>query len=301
MKNGKLLNYGRELGTVVTVQCNEGYVFHGNPSLKCELHQTHNKMMWNTTLNSSGCEKDPMYCPHQHVSNGHCSLKDRSIHSIRTCECNQGYTLEGHSKSSCQSDKTWSHSAPKCQVLTVRICSENGIIKDGQCTYSRFNGNSRLERTCNCNTGFELMGASQATCGPDADWSSTLPTCIKSCPRLLNPQFGYLSNYTAIYNQSVTYYCHKGYYVDTRNGTNTRRCLDTGRWSGRAPSCKRKTCPLLQPPRFGNVSNIAATYNQSVTYYCDKGYRLITRHGVNTRRCLDTGQWSGRAPFCQRK
>jgi len=38
-------------------------------------------------------------------------------------------------------------------------------------------------------------------------------------------------------------------------------------------------------------------FPNNITYSCLEGYRLI---GNAERRCLETGQWSGRLPICRR-
>ena len=57
-------------------------------------------------------------------------------------------------------------------------------------------------------------------------------------------------------------------------------------------------CGTLTDPANGSVNHTAGTtFRQTATYSCDTGYNLV---GDSTRTCNATGQWSGRAPTCER-
>ena len=59
--------------------------------------------------------------------------------------------------------------------------------------------------------------------------------------------------------------------------------------------CVRLVGGGLTDPDNGAVSLSGTTYNSVATYSCDSDYVLM---GDNTRRCLDTGLWSGSTPTC---
>ena len=57
-----------------------------------------------------------------------------------------------------------------------------------------------------------------------------------NCGILANPANGQVSHTSGTtYEQTATYSCNTGYY---REGSSTRTCQATGRWSGSAPTCQ---------------------------------------------------------------
>ena len=54
------------------------------------------------------------------------------------------------------------------------------------------------------------------------------------CGLLTDPENGEVSFSSTIYNSVATYICDSGYALI---GDNMRTCLDTGLWSGSAPTC----------------------------------------------------------------
>ena len=57
-------------------------------------------------------------------------------------------------------------------------------------------------------------------------------------------------------------------------------------------------CRSLNNPKDGSVSLSGTTVGSTATYTCNDGFRL---QGQSTRTCQTNGQWSRRAPTCQRK
>lgn len=57
------------------------------------------------------------------------------------------------------------------------------------------------------------------------------------------------------------------------------------------------TCLPLMDPINGQVSHESLEYLTTAVYSCNQGY---SREGDATRTCLQTGQWSGEQPTCQR-
>ena len=57
-------------------------------------------------------------------------------------------------------------------------------------------------------------------------------------------------------------------------------------------------CPPLANPSNGNISVTEGVYQDTVTYACNDGFRLI---GDPMRTCQSDGEWSGSPPTCQRK
>ena len=57
------------------------------------------------------------------------------------------------------------------------------------------------------------------------------------------------------------------------------------------------SCPTLVNPEYGRVEVAGVYPDQIATYSCLKGYRLT---GSSTRRCLKSGQWTGKSPLCKK-
>ena len=58
------------------------------------------------------------------------------------------------------------------------------------------------------------------------------------------------------------------------------------------------TCPTLQNPVNGRVTQFGNTQGSEATYQCDTGYELAAGASA-TRLCGESGLWSGEAPVCE--
>ena len=56
-------------------------------------------------------------------------------------------------------------------------------------------------------------------------------------------------------------------------------------------------CGNLEDPENGRVTLTGTTINSKATYSCNDGFFLT---GVRTRICQFNGEWSGKAPTCER-
>jgi hypothetical protein len=97
------------------------------------------------------------------------------------------------------------------------------------------------------------------------------------------------------YNSECSYYCNSGFSI---YGSSTRRCLETGKWSGEEPDCHRVSCPALIAPEYGMMTcNQGSHHNSTCSIDCEKCFTLV---GSTARRCRADGLWSGEEPLCQR-
>lgn len=75
-------------------------------------------------------------------------------------------------------------------------------------------------------------------------------------------------------------------------------CNKDGKWSADAPICELVSCdtPLVPPGSY--VVGYDYNIHSKITYNCDPGHVL---RGNAILECLDSGEWSTEAPFCECK
>ena len=216
-------------------------------------------------------------------SDGSVSLSGTTVGSTATYSCNDGFRLQGESKRRCQNNGEWSGRAPTCQ-RKLHVTNPCASIQS-------------LAHLC---CSFSIIAV--------------------RCRRLNNPSDGSVSLSGTTVGSTATYSCNDGFRLQ---GESKRRCQNNGEWSGRAPTCQRKLhvtnpcasiqslthlccsfsiiavrCRRLNNPSDGSVSLSGTTVGSTATYSCNDGFRL---QGGSRRRCQNNGEWSGRAPTCQRK
>ncbi|XP_007471712.1 PREDICTED: complement receptor type 2 isoform X2 [Lipotes vexillifer] len=77
-------------------------------------------------------------------------------------------------------------------------------------------------------------------------------------------------------------------------------CLETSKWSDAQPICKRKSCVSPRELLHGSVlAPRGIVFGSTITYSCDKGYRLI---GDSSATCIISDNivtWDKEMPFCE--
>ena len=265
--------------------------------------------------------------------------------SIANYSCDTGYILYGDMNRTCQSNGTWSGSAPTCEGRFLDIMSlysslseliavdcgdltppSNGSVAF---TFTTF-GNESIANY-SCDTGYILYGDMNRTCQSNGTWSGSAPICegrfldimslysslseliAVDCGDLTPPSNGSVAfTFTTFGNESIANYsCDTGYIL---YGDMNRTCQSNGTWSGSAPTCEGRfldimslysslseliavDCGDLTPPSNGSVAFTFTTFgNGSIANYsCDTGYIL---YGDMNRTCQSNGTWSGSIPFC---
>ncbi len=247
-------------------------------------------------------------------ANGDVAISSLLAGGTAQYECDVGYALMGGATRTCQSDGTWSGSAPTCAAVanpcTSMPCQHGGVCTPGA-------GNTF---TCSCaGTGY-----GGTTCNTPVD-----------CGALTPPANGSITTSppsSTTFGTTATYACNPTY---TLSGSATRTCEASGMWSGTAPTCTPQTsnpcspnpcqnagvctatgpttftcacaagysgttcqtpfdCGALSPPANGTVTAASTTLGATAMYGCNPNYTLT---GNATRTCQATG-WSGSAPTC---
>ncbi|KAK3796935.1 hypothetical protein RRG08_032239 [Elysia crispata] len=211
--------------------------------------------------------------------------------------CAVGYSLVGSSELICQSDGSWSHALPNCNIV---LCPPLPSPANGKVITPSNEYGSVASYTCN--VGYLLEGQKSLSCLSTGSWNATQPLCnIVHCP---NPprtlehgqQINLKNEYK--YGDSTIYKCDNGYELQ---GSREITCEASGTFSSDPPTCKRIPCPAPNVIDNGNMS-IESVENEIkneqydvVTYTCAPGYNLL---GSSQIECLLGGTWSGISPEC---
>ncbi|XP_019620833.1 PREDICTED: uncharacterized protein LOC109467329 [Branchiostoma belcheri] len=221
------------------------------------------------TLNGQTCD-DVDECA---TANGGCEQTCTNNIGSFVCSCSAGYNLNIDG---------FTCGAAACPVLSAPT---NGAV-----TGTNF---YQDVATFTCDTGYDLVGSSSLTCQADTTWSGASPTCTgMTCPLLTAPANGAVIG-TNFYQDVATFTCDTGYDLV---GSSTITCQADATWSGAAPTCTRKECPLLTAPTNGAVTG-SNFYQDVATFTCDSGYDLV---GGSTITCQADATWSGAVPTCTR-
>ncbi|XP_068930873.1 uncharacterized protein [Petaurus breviceps papuanus] len=159
--------------------------------------------------------------------------------------------------------------------------------------------------TYKCNEGFvKIPGKSDSVvCLQPNKWSKLSEFCNRTCnvpPSLrfasLKKQFS-KQNYFPV-DFTVQYECRPGYKRDNSLPAKLT-CLQNLMWSRASEFCKRKSCPSPPELLHGHVSvETDILYGSTITFTCDKGYRLV---GAQESLCILKDKnvvWSDSHPEC---
>ncbi|XP_078589338.1 sushi, von Willebrand factor type A, EGF and pentraxin domain-containing protein 1-like [Branchiostoma floridae x Branchiostoma japonicum] len=158
----------------ITFTCDTGYQLSGVSPVTCQADGTWSNPAPTCTLQECRMLTAP--------ANGALTPAGRnSYQDVVTFTCNRGYELNGVSSVTCQADGTWNGPIPRCQPLQCQPLTAPafGTLRPLGATSFQ----DQVQFTCN--EGYELSGASSATCQADQTWSNPVPTCrVPSCDRL---------------------------------------------------------------------------------------------------------------------
>ncbi|XP_013383226.1 sushi, von Willebrand factor type A, EGF and pentraxin domain-containing protein 1 [Lingula anatina] len=269
-------------GAVANYTCNPGFELHGDSTRLCLTNRK-----WSGTEPACTIIK----CPHpEDIDYGEVKYANLSFGLKAHYSCSAGYELVGKSSRTCQANKTWSGKAPNCvQVYCPRPPSiQYGNYKLDDTVYGSI---AQYE----CFYGFVLKGDVNRTCEQDKTWSGSEPICFpkqcKSLPSAILNGKVIGTNYT--FNATVTFECDTGYMLI---GSKFLACLGDGTWDFAVPVCIPIFCPDLPSFANGKVDGKDTIVFSSVSYTCDKGYKLM---GPSQRNCLENGTWSKVDPICE--
>ncbi|KAM7347402.1 CUB and Sushi multiple domains furrowed [Cochliomyia hominivorax] len=207
-----------------------------------------------------------------------------------TYSCHENYTLIGNENRTCELEG-WTGKQPEC---LVDWCPEPPEIQGGTVKVTDKRAGSTA--TYECETGYVLVGEPVISCGLGGEWSSKAPSCrFVDCGSPARPDHGIavLINSSTTVGSMVKYECEDDYWID---GPSELYCTKEGKWSGDAPVCELVTCDTPHVPPGSFVVGYDYNVHSKITYNCDPGHVL---RGNPILECLDTGDWSTDAPFCE--
>ncbi|XP_075158690.1 CUB and Sushi multiple domains furrowed [Haematobia irritans] len=210
-----------------------------------------------------------------------------------TYSCHENYTLIGNENRTCELDG-WTGKQPEC---LVDWCPEPPQIQGGTVRVS--DKRAGTTATYECDTGYILVGEPIISCGLGGEWSSKAPSCrFVDCGSPARPDHGVVNlvNGTTTVGSIVRYECEDDYWLDGSTDVSAEFfCTKEGKWSGDAPICELVTCDTPNVPTGSYVVGYDYNVHSKIQYNCDPGYVL---KGDPILECMDNGEWSAEAPFC---
>ena len=110
--------------------------------------------------------------------------------------------------------------------------------KDDKAIVEANNFSVGAKASYSCIQGMELIGEKLRTCDSSGHWTGDIPYCrLVDCgrPQVLPYGRGYLLNGTTSFGSVVEYHCLPDFKMV--GGSQQRKCLANGNWSGTIPRC----------------------------------------------------------------
>ncbi|XP_061895240.1 E-selectin-like [Entelurus aequoreus] len=167
--------------------------------------------------------------------------------SLCVFACHEGYVLSGSQSLRCEASGSWNASQPTCVAVQCPALPglDNGTVRCGEDPDVRFSYGSTC--TFSCSAGYQMVGASTATCTSAAEWSETMPHCQAiTCPApdlpkgaQMNCTPSLLPSWTPYPQDTVcTFSCDEGFELQ---GALSAACTQPGLWTATPPTCLAST------------------------------------------------------------
>ncbi|XP_019647923.1 PREDICTED: LOW QUALITY PROTEIN: sushi, von Willebrand factor type A, EGF and pentraxin domain-containing protein 1-like [Branchiostoma belcheri] len=267
------------VGDRVTFSCKAGYNLVGNNVIVCQDSQSWSGSVPKCESVTCGSLLAPVY--------GAVRAPGNTFGDTATIMCEPGYELVGDSIRTCEASGLWSGSTPLCQ----RICCSSPAIQFGD-----FAGTICYNDTItfNCDPGYEILGATAATCNETGHWDAAIPQCQKVCcsSSLVIPNGQFTTAHGNCFGAVGQADCSEGYII---YGNDILYCNTSGQWEGKMPQCQLMCCGDPGSIRDGGVSWTGLCHGDVATYSCNSGFRLV---GNASYTCSASGDW-GPSPYCE--
>ncbi|KAJ7408534.1 hypothetical protein BTVI_59212 [Pitangus sulphuratus] len=281
-----VLENGQVTGEEYTFQkhteysCNEGFLLDGDRIRVCLANGS-----WSGITPLCKAVTCPVPLP---LPNGRTMGSDFSFKKEVHYHCNEGYSLQGVSTLTCQSDGTWNSEAPHCEPV---ICGPPEDISHGFLNGSSFTYGQFVQYVCF--PSYELHGNPLRQCLSNGSWSGSLPSCLPClCP---TPQIqnGVVLGTDFSCGISAQFQCLEGFKL---LGPSEVTCEAPGKWSSGFPRCGQISCgsPPIIPNTFINGSS--SEDENTIIYTCLTGFIM---KGSPKLTCVETGVWKKPYPSCE--
>ncbi|KAM9706041.1 C4b-binding protein alpha chain isoform 3-T3 [Dama dama] len=216
--------------------------------------------------------------------------------------CRPGYRISSKSYSlTCEVTGNWKYR----EFCVKKRCGNPGELLNGQVIVKTdYSFGSEIEFSCS--EGYILIGSANSYCeiqDKGVGWSDPLPQCIiAKCeppPTISNGRHNGGDEDFYTYGSSITYSCDPDFSMLGQASISCRVENKTiGVWSPSPPSCKKVICvqPVVKDGKITSGFGPTYTYQQSIVYACDKGFRL---EGNSLIRCEADNSWNPPPPTCE--
>ena len=160
------------VGDKLNTSCDPGYEVLGSSLVTC---------LANTSLESSVPRCRQRYCSQLPViEHGFIENKASYRGASVTYSCHTGYSLVGSRERRCRRNKSWSGSAPQCEIV---LCDAPHDVAHGEVEVTRGGLEYGAEIRYSCHLGYEIVGSETRVCGGQGDWEGPEPECVQArCP-----------------------------------------------------------------------------------------------------------------------
>uniref|UniRef100_A0A8C3QYS8 Sushi, von Willebrand factor type A, EGF and pentraxin domain-containing protein 1 n=1 Tax=Cyanoderma ruficeps TaxID=181631 RepID=A0A8C3QYS8_9PASS len=280
LENGQVTGEDYTFQRHTEYSCNEGFLLDGDRSRVCLANGS-----WSGITPVCKAVTCPVPLP---LPNGRTTGSDFSFTKEVHYHCNEGYSLQGASTLTCQSDGTWDSEAPHCEPV---VCGPPEDISHGFLNGSAFTYGEFVHYICF--PGYELHGNPLRQCLSNSSWSGSLPSCLPClCP---TPQIqnGVVLGTDFSCGISVQFQCLGGFKL---LGPSEVTCEAAGKWSSGFPRCGQISCgaPPIIPNTFINGSS--SEDENTIIYSCLTGF--VMKAGPELT-CVETGVWKKPYPSCE--
>ncbi|GFT20676.1 CUB and sushi domain-containing protein 3 [Nephila pilipes] len=297
-ENSTILESDFRLGQSVTYQCPTGNKVVGDRVRRCESNG-----FWSGSAPS--CEF--VDCGTlKNINFGKVTYTDDRTTYNATAEyvCDENYTLVGSGVRRCADDGKWNGTEPRCEY---HWCQSLQVPTNGSMEMSGVKAGDEVTYTCD--KGHKLVGDQVRKCQLGGKWTGRDPICkYVECGRPLtleNGTYTLLDDNLTTYQSRVSYRCNDNF---TIIGHDQRSCLETGKWSGREPTCKLIECGEPEVPDGAEMpANATFTIHSEIHFRCKPGHKISAvstndvatyKNGGTTLKCNPDGKWSGSLPTC---
>jgi len=273
--------------------CDQGYILEGAEYLRCQ-----SDLQWQFGMPDCApvdCGIPPKIKYGQVFGHSH-KFKEKLVVS-----CDRGFQPRSQKIIECVADGTWKADGVQCAPV---FCSALSAPNHGSVVheYERqvvsdivpWKGQANFF----CKQGFQLFGATHASCLDNGTWSTIVPQCQRIwCPSIESPQNTFMMGVGRQFRDVVRFACEQGYKMF---GVQEVLCTHSGKWNLPAPSCHRIWCDA---PILGNGLKVAGYAYNSYPHRTRLSLQCMEGHGVRgdlNIHCQANGRWSRPEGACHR-